>query len=91
MYRIEGIKANREYVVSVRGYNRMGLGFPVYETIRTKRKEEMREESMGEEGTEDAAPMELRANTLSPTSILLTWTTVSNNPNIMYIVKYNAK
>jgi hypothetical protein len=34
-YRIEGLDPNREYVVSLRAYNRAGNGFPIFDTVRT--------------------------------------------------------
>ena len=31
---ITGLKPNREYVISLRAYNRIGPGFPIYETVK---------------------------------------------------------
>uniref|UniRef100_A0A0N5BT57 Down syndrome cell adhesion molecule-like protein Dscam2 n=1 Tax=Strongyloides papillosus TaxID=174720 RepID=A0A0N5BT57_STREA len=34
-YTIKNLKPNKEYVVSARAFNNFGVGFPIYETIRT--------------------------------------------------------
>jgi hypothetical protein len=34
-YKIPNLDANREYVISLRAYNKAGNGFPMYESIRT--------------------------------------------------------
>lgn len=34
-YTIPGLKPGRDYVISLRAYNVMGNGFPIYETVRT--------------------------------------------------------
>uniref|UniRef100_A0A914I476 Uncharacterized protein n=1 Tax=Globodera rostochiensis TaxID=31243 RepID=A0A914I476_GLORO len=34
-FTIRGLKPNREYVISLRAFNRIGHGFPIYETVKT--------------------------------------------------------
>lgn len=33
-YIIKGLKPNREYVISLRAFNNVGNGFPIYETVK---------------------------------------------------------
>jgi len=33
-YTIRGLKPTREYVISLRAFNNVGNGFPIYETVR---------------------------------------------------------
>jgi neogenin len=33
-YTINGLKPNREYVISLRAFNNIGQGFPIYETVK---------------------------------------------------------
>jgi neogenin len=33
-FTIKGLKNNREYVVSLRAFNNVGHGFPIYETVK---------------------------------------------------------
>ncbi|KAL3068492.1 hypothetical protein niasHT_030783 [Heterodera trifolii] len=34
-FTIRGLKPNREYVISLRAFNKIGHGFPIYETVKT--------------------------------------------------------
>lgn len=65
---IEKLEANSEYVISLRAYNQMGDGRPIYETVRT------REESTPEPPSPLIPPVGLKAVVLSSTTVVLYWT-----------------
>lgn len=65
---IEKLEANSEYVISLRAYNQMGDGRPIYETVRT------REESTPEPPSPLIPPVGLKAIVLSSTTVVLYWT-----------------
>ena len=65
---IEKLEANSEYVISLRAYNQMGDGRPIYETVRT------REESATESPMPLIPPVGLKAVVLSSTTVVLYWT-----------------
>ena len=65
---IEKLEPNSEYVISLRAYNQMGDGRPIYETVRT------REESVTEAPTPLIPPVGLKAVVLSSTTVVLYWT-----------------
>ena len=68
---ISDLKPNSEYVISLRAYNNIGDGRPIYETVRTKDKDY--------EGLEAATasplipPVGLHAIVLSSSTVVLTW------------------
>ena len=67
---ISNLKPNSEYVISLRAYNNIGDGRPIYETVRTKDKDY--------EGLEAATaplipPVGLHAIVLSSSTVVLTW------------------
>ena len=68
---IEKLEANSEYVISLRAFNQMGDGRPIYETVRT------REESTPEPPTPLIPPVGLKAIVLSSTTVVLYWTDTS--------------
>ena len=68
---IEKLEANSEYVISLRAYNQMGDGRPIYETVRT------REESTPEPPSPLIPPVGLKAIVLSSTTVVLYWTDTS--------------
>ncbi len=81
-FTIEALKPSRDYVVSLKAYNRVGNGFPIYETVRTLETE--LDGLMGETEAAAAAaggaarllptPIGLRALTVSSSAIRLSWT-----------------
>ena len=82
---------NSEYVISVRAYNNIGDGRPIYETTRT------RDEDPHEPATPLVPPVGLHAIVLSSTTVVLTWvdSTLPRNQLITdsryYIVRYTSR
>ncbi|GMT00747.1 hypothetical protein PENTCL1PPCAC_22921 [Pristionchus entomophagus] len=96
-WKINGLKPSRDYVISVRAWNRQGSGFPIYETVRTSAtgvSSWPMEEGMGG-GRDDISVMEsplgVQAIALSPTSIRLSWAENPSLFNVLYNVKYMSK
>ncbi|XP_045029173.1 neogenin isoform X4 [Daphnia magna] len=87
---IEKLEANSEYVISLRAYNQMGDGRPIYETVRT------REESTPEPPSPLIPPVGLKAIVLSSTTVVLYWTdTTLPRSQIVadsryYVVRYTS-
>ncbi|XP_071745150.1 neogenin isoform X2 [Lepeophtheirus salmonis] len=87
-FRITDLKPNSEYVISLRAYNNIGDGRPIYETVRTQ--EEYEEEVL----TPLLPPVGLHTIVLSSYSIVLTWVDSSLPKNQVvsdyryYIVRY---
>ena len=87
---IQNLKANSEYVISLRAYNNIGDGRPIYETLRTKEKSYDIETA-----TPLIPPVGLHAIVLSPSTVVLTWmdSTLPSNQMIpddrYYIIQYN--
>ncbi|KRZ37952.1 Neogenin -like protein [Trichinella pseudospiralis] len=67
-FTIHNLKPNKDYVVSLKAYNKLGNGFPIYETVRTG--EPVSTDVVGSVET----PIGLRAQTLSSTAVTLSWT-----------------
>lgn len=65
------------YVISLRAYNRVGNGFPIYETVRTL------DTSTPEASLPLSTPIGLRAISLSSSAILLTWTDSDLQPPLI--------
>ena len=61
------LEPNSEYVISLRAYNNVGDGRPIYETTRTQ------DEIAREPSTPLATPLGLHAIVLSSTTVVLTW------------------
>jgi hypothetical protein len=80
---IEKLEANSEYVISLRAYNQMGDGRPIYETVRT------REESTPEPPSPLIPPVGLKAIVLSSTTVVLYWTDTTLPRS--QVNKYNFK
>ena len=59
---------NSEYVISLRAFNDVGDGRPIYETIRTREEEEA-----AEPATPLVPPVGLNAIVLSSSTVVLTW------------------
>lgn len=92
-FKIENLRPNSEYVISLRAYNRVGDGIPIYENVRTL--EEDDDDFSDELMNFLPPPVGLRAITISPTSIMLYWTdnggySLRKDPigKILYVVRY---
>jgi len=87
---IENLKANSEYVISLKAYNNVGDGRPIYETTRT------RDEQQNEPATPLVPPVGLKTIVLSSTTVVITWvdSTLPRNQvvtdNRYYIVRYTS-
>jgi hypothetical protein len=76
-FSIDGLRPGRDYVVSLRAFNRMGNGFPIYETVRTISTvgDESSRSSSTNSGDEPLrTPVGLQAITDSATSVKVSWT-----------------
>uniref|UniRef100_T1J0I1 Neogenin n=1 Tax=Strigamia maritima TaxID=126957 RepID=T1J0I1_STRMM len=65
---IENLQPSSEYVISLRAYNQMGDGHPIYETVKT------RIETTPEPLVPLSTPMGLKAVVLSSSAVVLYWT-----------------
>ncbi|XP_059093555.1 neogenin-like isoform X2 [Tigriopus californicus] len=89
-FAIKGLKPNSEYVISLRAYNNIGDGRPIYETIRTS--DEIHDEPL----SPFSPPIKLHARILSSKTALLTWLDSSLPKNQVipdhryYIVRYTS-
>ncbi|XP_076322719.1 neogenin-like isoform X3 [Tachypleus tridentatus] len=87
-YTIENLQPSSEYVISLRAFNQVGDGRPIYETVRTHVK------STPEPLIPMLPPVGLKAIVLSPTTVVLYWTdtTLPRNQiisdNRFYTVRY---
>jgi neogenin len=87
---IPNLKATSEYVISLRAYNNIGDGRPIYETVRTHEKSEDLEPAIA-----FIPPVGLHAIVLSSSTVVLTWMDSSLPRNQVipdsryYIVRYN--
>ncbi|XP_022254822.1 neogenin-like, partial [Limulus polyphemus] len=87
-YTIEYLQPSSEYVISLRAFNQVGDGRPIYETVRTLVK------STPEPLIPMLPPVGLKAIVLSPTTVVLYWTdtTLTQNQIItdsrFYTVRY---
>ncbi|CAI4226532.1 unnamed protein product [Auanema sp. JU1783] len=89
-YKIKNLKPGREYVISVRASNNQGVGFPIYETIKTLQKESV---SVVDSENADPAmtPLGVRAEAVSATSMRVVWTEADPNAfNTYYTVRYST-
>ncbi|KAK6730933.1 hypothetical protein RB195_007418 [Necator americanus] len=90
-HKITGLRPSREYVVSLRAFNKQGSGFPIYETVKTL----SHSSSLYLDGSLSSGPLVtplgVRAEALSATSIRVTWTESDPNAfNVMYTVRYST-
>ncbi|KAI6215854.1 hypothetical protein M3Y94_00434000 [Aphelenchoides besseyi] len=95
-YTITGLKPNREYVISVRAITRAGDGFPIYETVKTSAYSRPHQTSNSKDvdgllKVPDAltAVVGLQAESVSSTSIRLSWVDSNNIFNPTYTVRYS--
>lgn len=89
-YTIENLQPSAEYVISLRAYNRLGDGLPIYETVKTLI------ESPSESSAPILPPVGLKAVVLSSSTIILSWTdaTLRNAQipdNRYYVVRYTKQ
>lgn len=68
------IEPNTEYVISLRAFNNVGDGQPVYEQVRTKPREESVPATL-------TTPIGLKAVVLTPFTVALQWTDTTLNRN----------
>lgn len=90
-YTIENLQPSNEYVISVRAFNQIGDGQPIYETVKTTI------ESTPEPLLPMLPPVGLKAIVLSPTTVVLFWSdsTLSSSQVItdsrLYTVRYKSQ
>uniref|UniRef100_A0A914DYB5 Neogenin n=1 Tax=Acrobeloides nanus TaxID=290746 RepID=A0A914DYB5_9BILA len=96
-YTIKGLKPNREYVVSLRAFNNVGTGFPIYETVRTapyQNRGSFSGSSFGNrnqnQGGSATTPIGVQAETISANDIRVHWTDPSELFNPSYTIRYSA-
>ncbi|XP_015927066.1 neogenin isoform X5 [Parasteatoda tepidariorum] len=88
-YNIENLQPSSEYVISLRAFNQVGDGIPIYETVKTLI------QAPPEPLTPMLPPVGLKAMVLSSSSVVLYWTdsTLSRNQlvtdNRYYTVRYS--
>ncbi|XP_063603136.1 neogenin-like [Penaeus indicus] len=73
-YVIEGLEPNAEYVISLRAFNSVGDGQPVYEQVRTRPPEPPSAPTL-------TPPVGLKAEVLTPFTVALQWTDTTLNRN----------
>ncbi|KAF8763513.1 Netrin receptor DCC like protein [Argiope bruennichi] len=89
-YTINDLQSSSEYVISLRAFNEVGDGRPVYETVKTQA------ESTPEPFTPMLPPVGLKAIVLSSSTVVLYWTdsTLSRNQVVTdsryYTVRYTT-
>ncbi|GFU05279.1 neogenin [Nephila pilipes] len=88
-YNIENLQPSSEYVISLRAFNQVGDGIPIYETVKTLI------QAPAEPPTPMLPPVGLKAIVLSSSTVVLYWTdsTLSRNQlvtdNRYYTVRYS--
>uniref|UniRef100_A0A915MNH3 Fibronectin type-III domain-containing protein n=1 Tax=Meloidogyne javanica TaxID=6303 RepID=A0A915MNH3_MELJA len=88
-YTIRNLKPNREYVISLRAFNKKGQGFPIYETVKTYSSSSLTTLSPNIFIENIHAPVGLFAETLSASQIHLYWTDPNDEAfNQYYTIKY---
>lgn len=96
LYTISGLRPGRDYVISLRAYNMIGNGFPIYETVRTL-SPDSKSIASGQQNSKSSGrsetPIGVRALTLSSSSIRVTWTdTEADMPYLrQYTVRYGSR
>ena len=90
-YKVTGLKSGRDYVVSLRGYNKHGLGFPIYETVRTLSPASSYSPPILGFSDTVMTPVGVRAETQSATSMRVSWTDPDPTAfNAIYTVRYSS-
>ncbi|CAJ0572847.1 unnamed protein product, partial [Mesorhabditis spiculigera] len=97
-HRIEGLHPGREYVISVRAKNNVGLGYPIYETVRTGSEKGRSPFGNSDDGHADdgddstVTPIGVRAEAISASSMRIIWTDPDQEAfNVKYTVKYSTQ
>lgn len=96
IYKINGLRSGRDYVISLRAYNKIGNGFPIYETVRTL-SPDSKSIASGQQNSKDSGrsqtPIGVRALTFSSSSIRVTWTDVEMDIpySRQYTVRYSSR
>ncbi|VDO57459.1 unnamed protein product, partial [Onchocerca flexuosa] len=95
LYTINGLRPGRDYVISLRAYNLIGNGFPIYETVRTlspDSKSVAGGQQNGKDSERSETPVGVRALTLSSSSIRVTWTDAEMDIpySRQYTVRYSS-
>jgi hypothetical protein len=98
-YTITGLKSNREYVISVRALTRAASGFPIYETVRTSSYANPSVNTLDSSNSNEGGfakssgnlltPMGVQAESISSTSIRLSWTDPNNMFNQFYSIRFS--
>ncbi|KAI6182409.1 hypothetical protein M3Y97_00377300 [Aphelenchoides bicaudatus] len=95
-YTIKGLKPNRDYVISVRAVTRTAEGFPIYETVKTTSYAQPPLDSNNENAGQFAkpsnslvTPIGVQAESISSSSIRVSWTDPNNAFNQFYSVRYS--
>ena len=89
---IDDLRPNSEYVISLRAYNNIGDGRPIYETVRTKDKDY---DGLGATASPLIPPVGLHAIVLSSSTVVLTWVDSSLPQNQLipdaryYVIRYS--
>uniref|UniRef100_A0A1I7U5V7 Protein sidekick n=1 Tax=Caenorhabditis tropicalis TaxID=1561998 RepID=A0A1I7U5V7_9PELO len=97
-YKIARLNSERDYVISLRAFNNLGSGFPIYETVRTLSRETPHfnddsdsDDADGGLGSSESTPVGLRAEAISATSIRVMWTESDETAfNTQYTVRYST-
>lgn len=97
-YKIPRLHSERDYVISLRAFNNLGSGFPIYETVRTLSRSvpQFSEDSDADSddstlGSSESTPVGLRAEAISATSIRVVWTESDESAfNTQYTVRYST-
>uniref|UniRef100_A0A915DZZ9 Uncharacterized protein n=1 Tax=Ditylenchus dipsaci TaxID=166011 RepID=A0A915DZZ9_9BILA len=97
-YVIKSLKPNREYVISLRAFNNIGNGFPIYETVKTTAYGPSSHQSFfgslpsakTPHLSQMSTPVGVSAESVSSTAIRLSWTDPNEGFNQYYTVRYSS-
>jgi hypothetical protein len=97
-FTINGLKPNRDYVISVRAITRAGDGFPIYETVRTTSyaqppvnptNNNADASQFAKTSNSLVPPIGVQSESISSSSIRVSWTDPNNMFNQFYSVRYS--
>ncbi|WKX89973.1 hypothetical protein Q1695_009091 [Nippostrongylus brasiliensis] len=90
-HKITGLRPSREYVVSLRAFNKQGSGFPIYETVKTLSHASLPFLDGSLSSVPLSTPLGVRAEAVSATSIRVSWTESDPDAfNMVYTVRYST-
>ncbi|KAK6033887.1 fibronectin type III domain protein, partial [Cooperia oncophora] len=90
-HKITGLRPAKEYVISLRAFNKQGSGFPIYETVKTLSHSSMPFFDGSMSAMPVSTPLGVHAEAVSATSIRVSWTEADPNAfNAMYTVRYST-